>query len=76
IVPGIFMVSLALLICYQAVRRITRPLADLQKELEARAADNLTPIEIHSSTIEIQAVVSALNDLVTRLTSTIENERL
>ena len=76
IVPGIFMVSLALLICYQAVRRITRPLADLQKELEARAADNLAPIEIHSSTVEIQAVVSALNDLVTRLTSTIENERL
>ncbi|MDU7405890.1 MAG: two-component system sensor histidine kinase PmrB [Citrobacter portucalensis] len=76
IVPGIFMVSLTLLICYQAVRRITRPLADLQKELEARAADNLAPIEIHSSTVEIQAVVSALNELVTRLTSTIENERL
>ena len=76
IVPGLFMVSLTLLICYQAVRRITRPLADLQKELETRAADNLTPIEVHSSTIEIQAVVSALNELVTRLTSTIENERL
>lgn len=76
IVPGIFMVSLTLLICYQAVRRITRPLADLQKELEARAADNLAPIEIHSSTVEIQAVVSALNELVTRLTTTIENERL
>lgn len=76
IVPGIFMVSLTLLICYQAVRRITRPLAALQKELEARAADNLTPIEIRSSTVEIQAVVSSLNELVTRLTTTIENERL
>lgn len=76
IVPGIFMVSLTLLICYQAVRRITRPLADLQKELEARAADNLTPIEVRSSTVEIQAVVSSLNELVTRLTTTIENERL
>ena len=76
IVPGIFMVSLTLIICYQAVRRITRPLADLQKELEARTADNLTPIAIRSSTIEIQAVVSALNQLVTRLTTTIENERL
>lgn len=76
IVPGIFMVSLTLLICYQAVRRITRPLSDLQKELEARAADNLTPIEVRSSTVEIQAVVSSLNELVTRLTTTIENERL
>ncbi|POT57081.1 two-component system sensor histidine kinase BasS [Citrobacter amalonaticus] len=76
IVPGVFMVSLALLICYQAVRRITRPLADLQKELEARTADNLTPIDIHSSTIEIESVVSALNELVTRLTNTIDNERM
>ncbi|MBJ3593630.1 two-component system sensor histidine kinase PmrB [Salmonella enterica subsp. enterica serovar Saintpaul] len=76
IVPGIFMVSLTLLICYQAVRRITRPLADLQQELEARAADNLTPIEVRSATVEIQAVVSSLNELVTRLTTTIENERL
>ena len=38
IVPGVFMVSLTLFICYQAVRRITRPLAELQKELEARTA--------------------------------------
>ncbi len=52
IVPGVFMVSLTLFICYQAVRRITRPLAELQKELEARTADNLTPIAIHSATLE------------------------
>ncbi|HGN9373657.1 TPA: two-component system sensor histidine kinase PmrB [Citrobacter pasteurii] len=76
IVPGIFMVSLTLIICYQAVRRITRPLADLQQELETRTADNLAPINIRSSTIEIQAVVTALNHLVTRLTTTIDNERL
>lgn len=69
IVPGVFMVSLTLFICYQAVRRITRPLAELQKELEARTADNLTPIAIHSATLEIEAVVSALNDLVSRLTT-------
>ncbi len=31
IVPGVFMVSLTLLICYRAVRRITRPLAELQR---------------------------------------------
>ncbi|MEH3273339.1 two-component system sensor histidine kinase PmrB [Escherichia coli] len=49
IVPGVFMVSLTLFICYQAVRRIT---------------------------LEIEAVVSALNDLVSRLTSTLDNERL
>lgn len=76
IVPGVLMVSLTLLICYQAVRRITRPLASLQKELESRTANNLTPIDIRSSTLEIEAVVSALNQLVHRLTTTLENERL
>ena len=76
IVPSVFMVGLTLFICYQAVRRITRPLANLQQELETRTADNLSPIEIHSSTVEIEAVVSALNQLVNRLTATIENERL
>lgn len=76
IVPSIFMVSLTLLVYYQAVRRITRPLAELQKELEARTADNLTPIAIHSSTLEIESVVSAINQLVTRLTTTLDNERL
>lgn len=76
IVPSVFMVGLTLFICYQAVRRITRPLANLQQELETRTADNLSPIEIHSSTIEIEAVVSALNQLVNRLTATIENERM
>lgn len=61
IVPGIFMVSGAADLLpgsatyYSSAGRSA-------KELEARAADNLTPIEIHSSTIEIRAVVSALND--------------
>lgn len=76
IVPSLFMVGLTLFICYQAVRRIYRPLANLQHELETRTADNLSPIDIHSSTVEIEAVVSALNQLVNRLTTTIENERL
>lgn len=75
IVPGVFMVSLTLFICYQAVRRITARWRSC-KELEARTADNLTPIAIHSATLEIEAVVSALNDLVSRLTSTLDNERL
>ncbi|MGS9174615.1 histidine kinase dimerization/phospho-acceptor domain-containing protein, partial [Salmonella enterica subsp. enterica serovar Infantis] len=55
---------------------MTRPLAELQTELEARTAENLAPIAIHSSTLEIEAVVSAINQLVTRLTTTLDNERL
>ncbi len=75
IVPGVFMVSLTLLICYggTAYYPSARRTA---KELEARTADNLAPIAIHSSTLEIESVVSAINQLVTRLTTTLDNERL
>jgi two-component system sensor histidine kinase BasS len=74
--PAVCMVALTLLICYQAVRRITRPLNDLQKALEARTADNLTPVDVRSATVEIASVVSALNKLMARLTNTLDNERL
>lgn len=44
--------------------------------MEARIVDNLTFIVIYSVIFEIEAVVSALNDLVSRLISTLDNERL
>ncbi len=39
-------IGLALFVCLKAVKRITRPLSDLQKELDARTPDNLQPIHL------------------------------
>ena len=75
-VPSLIMISLTLLLCLQAVKWITRPLSVLQKDLESRTEDDLEPITHHSSIREIDAVTQAINQLVSRLTVSLERERL
>ena len=74
--PSLVMISLALLLCFQAVKWITRPLLELQRHLDNRSEDNLEPIGYVSSVREIDAVTHAINHLVSRLTVTLERERL
>lgn len=74
--PSLVMISLALLLCFQAVKWITRPLLELQHHLDSRSEDNLEPIDYTSSIPEIDAVTHAINHLVSRLTVTLERERL
>lgn len=76
LVPSLVMITLTLCICFQAVKWITRPLLDLQRELETRTADNLTPVTLTSNVTEVDAVADAINQLVTRLNTTLESERL
>lgn len=76
LIPSLLIVGLALFICVQAVKRITRPLSDLQKELETRTPDNLQPIIIENNVSEVEAVTNAINQLVSRLTLTLDRERL
>ncbi|MGP3591149.1 two-component system sensor histidine kinase PmrB [Vagococcus sp. WN89Y] len=76
LVPSLLIVGLALLICMQAVKTITRPLSELQRELNKRTPDNLHPITLHNSVSEVEAVTSSINELVSRLTLTLERERL
>ncbi|MHA6311664.1 two-component system sensor histidine kinase PmrB [Pantoea sp. S-LA4] len=75
-VPSLVMITLTLLLCYQAVKWITRPLYQLQRELENRSEENLDPIACHSSVHEIDAVTQAINQLVARLNNSLERERL
>ncbi|MDU4126975.1 two-component system sensor histidine kinase PmrB [Pantoea sp.] len=75
-VPSLVMISLTLLLCYQAVKWITRPLYQLQRELENRSEENLDPIACHSPVQEIDAVTQAINQLVARLNNSLERERL
>jgi len=75
-VPSLVMITLTLLLCYQAVKWITRPLYQLQRELENRSEENLDPIACQSSVHEIDAVTQAINQLVARLNNSLERERL
>ncbi|CAH6635430.1 MULTISPECIES: two-component system sensor histidine kinase PmrB [Pseudocitrobacter] len=76
LVPSLVIIGLALFVCMKAVKRITRPLSDLQKELDARTPDNLQPIHLEKTVLEVDAVTSAINQLVARLTQTLDRERL
>ena len=53
-VPSLVMITLTLLLCYQAVKWITRPLYQLQRELESRREENLDPVACHSQVQEHQ----------------------
>ena len=76
LLPSLVIISLALYLCLQAVKRITRPLANLQKELDARTPGNLQPIYLQQTTVEVEAVTNAINQLVQNLTQTLDRERL
>lgn len=76
LVPSLVIIGLALYLCLHAVKRITRPLANLQKELDARTPGNLQPICLQQTTVEVEAVTRAINQLVENLTQTLDRERL
>lgn len=76
LIPSLLIVGLALYISLVAVRKITRPLSDLQTELESRTPDNLQPITLTESVPEVTAVTTAINQLVSRLNLTLDRERL
>ncbi|WP_276971318.1 two-component system sensor histidine kinase PmrB [Tatumella ptyseos] len=75
-IPSFVMICLALVLCWQAVRRVTQPLSDLCLQLEKRSGFSAEPIEFQSRITEIDAVTHAINDMVARLTDTLNRERL
>ncbi|WP_241430702.1 two-component system sensor histidine kinase PmrB [Tatumella saanichensis] len=75
-IPSLIMISLALLLCWQAIRRVTRPLSELRYQLERHSAFNAQPIRYQSTVTEVDAVIHSINDMVARLTETLDRERL
>lgn len=65
---------LALLIGW-AVRRGLRPLADVTRNLQARAPDELDPLSVSGAPAEIQPLLDALNALLGRVRCLLDNER-
>ncbi|WP_369789638.1 two-component system sensor histidine kinase PmrB [Rouxiella sp. WC2420] len=76
IAPSLTMLAVTLLLCFWAISWIIRPLQQLQNRLEARSADNLSPLPLNSEIQEVVSVTNALNQLLARLSQTIAQERL
>ncbi|SUP78158.1 sensor protein BasS/PmrB [Yersinia frederiksenii] len=74
--PSLIMMAISLLLSFWAISWIIRPLDQLQQKLAERSADNLTPVLVNSDMQEIVSVTSTLNQLLSRLANTIQQERL
>lgn len=74
-IPSLVMVILTLVISFQAVSWITRPLSRLQEELQDRTAENLEPLPQQSDIKEIAAVTHSINQLFQRLDETLKRDR-
>lgn len=74
--PSLVMMAISLLLSFWAISWIIRPLDQLQQKLAERSAYNLTPVVVHSDMQEIVSVTSTLNQLLSRLSNTIQQERL
>ncbi|MEG3129728.1 two-component system sensor histidine kinase PmrB [Pantoea cypripedii] len=76
LLPSLVMVCLTLLFSFWAINWIIRPLKSLQSSLAHRSADNLSPLPLYSEMEEIVAVTTSINQLLSRLDHTLQQERL
>ena len=66
---------LLLVLIYFSVRRGLKPLDDLASDVATRSPENLKELSSHAAPLEAQPLVIALNQLLLRLGTTLENER-
>jgi two-component system OmpR family sensor kinase len=71
---GVMMPALALLVWW-IVGRLLRPLGVLAGSVRARSPDALEPLSTRELPEEVQPLVDALNDLLRRLSATLQHER-
>jgi two-component system sensor histidine kinase TctE len=75
ILPQFAILPLALALVWLALSRGLSPLAELQKRIRARKPDDLSPIEAGQVPEEISPLVGSLNDLLERLSHSIEAQK-
>lgn len=63
------------LLLWFSIRKGLHPLATLSEEISKRQPDNLTLIDAKSVPDEVQPLVTALNELLTRMEQSLEDER-
>jgi two-component system, OmpR family, sensor histidine kinase TctE len=74
-VPQFVILPLAVLLVWMALVRGIRPLSDLEQKIRARKPDDLSPIEEASIPQEVAPLVASINDLLTRLTTSLTTQK-
>ncbi|MBY0573224.1 MAG: sensor histidine kinase N-terminal domain-containing protein [Undibacterium sp.] len=75
ILPQFFILPIALALVWFALSRGLSPLADLQRRIRARQPEDLSPIDSHHVPEEISPLVGSLNDMLARLSQTIDTQK-
>ncbi|HZW12825.1 MAG TPA: sensor histidine kinase N-terminal domain-containing protein [Noviherbaspirillum sp.] len=75
ILPQFIILPIALALVWFALSRGLSPLAELQQRIRARRSDDLSPIEPGQVPEEISPLVRSLNDLLERLSQSIEMQK-
>ncbi|MGI9218372.1 MAG: sensor histidine kinase N-terminal domain-containing protein [Hydrogenophaga sp.] len=74
-VPQFVILPLAVLLVWMALVRGIRPLNDLEQKIRARKPDDLSPIEESYIPQEVAPLVSSINDLLTRLKTSLSTQK-
>lgn len=74
-VPQFIILPLAVLLVWMALVRGIRPLSELETRIRARKPDDLSPIEESFVPQEVAPLVSSINDLLTRLKSSLTTQK-
>jgi two-component system sensor histidine kinase QseC len=75
VLPLVLSLPLLILLIYFSIRRGLRQLDDLASDVAARSPENLGTLPTEVAPLEARPLVRALNQLLRRLTTTLENER-
>ncbi|RZI41455.1 sensor histidine kinase [Herbaspirillum sp. HC18] len=75
ILPQFIILPVALALVWFALSRGLSPLAELQQRIRARRPDDLSPIESGQVPEEISPLVGSLNDMLERLSQSIEMQK-
>ncbi|MYN43662.1 GHKL domain-containing protein [Pseudoduganella sp. FT93W] len=75
ILPQFIILPIVLALVWFALARGLSPLAQLQERIRARGSDDLSPIAPNQVPEEISPLVNSLNDMLARLSSSIEMQK-
>jgi two-component system sensor histidine kinase TctE len=74
ILPQVFLILLGAVAVAQSVSRSLKPLESLQEALAKRSPRDLSPVGHNDIPMEVRPLVSAINDLLTRLRNDLETQ--
>ncbi|MBK8523174.1 MAG: sensor histidine kinase N-terminal domain-containing protein [Betaproteobacteria bacterium] len=75
VLPLALLLPLMIALLYFAIRRGLKPLDELADDVASRSPDNLATLQPATELLETRPLVSSLNRLLSRLATTLDNER-